>query len=763
MNIETEVRVSKELFYNEDGMWGVYGLYPLTNKDKIKTHPKYGNFVASGVTRRFKQGEKVKMLLKPYVHKKYGDSYEIISVEQEQLDTVEKQQAYLRTVVTDNQANILTQAYPNEMIIDLIEGDKIDVSKTKGIKEKTLSDIKQKVLTNKSLSILLVELKGFNITPQAVRKLLEHFKTPDILLSKIRQNIYNLTEVKRFGFKTVDKYALNRGDDPTSINRIVACFRYIIEQEANEGHAWVHIDDLFDKSVKILEINPEYIQKTINKLKNNKKFYYDGQQVSLKRYYSFENGIADNLRRIRDSFKPLDKEVHKIINEIEKQNGFKYTAEQRKAIELATKNGVVVLNGAAGSGKTSVVKGIIKAYGMENYATCALSGKASNILEQQGLESHTIHRLLKYDGKGFGYSKDNKLPYKTIVIDEGSMVNSYLFNLILSAVPDGSNIIIVGDNGQLPSIGFSDVFSCLLNSNDFARVELTQVHRQAAKSGILSTANKIRNGEQIISYGYAGRMRLGELKDMSIIAYKNRKPIHNDIIKVCKHYAKKVKLGEIDLKDFQVIVSNRDRGDNSVVNLNNSIQKLFIPEKQKGIKFGAYEFKVGDKVIQKGNSYEISSYNSIESYKIRDELISEDIIDNSFNEMELNMMGNYPQSKEAVFNGTLGEIVYVDKENRNLLVKYENIEKLIEIKSHELETIELAYAITVHRSQGSTIKHVLFAFDFTGYTLLSKQLVYTGITRASKSCLLMCEANAFYKAVQTDHSGERRTFLENMI
>src|SRR5690606_29491109 len=255
---------------------------------------------------------------------------------------------------------------------------------------------------------------------------------------------------------------------------------------------------------------------------------------------------------------------------------------------------------------------------------------------------------------------------------------------------------------------------------------LTIVHRQAQKSGILSTANTIRDGHQINERYDFERKQLGELKDFVLWPVQNKEYLKDIVIDICRAYKNK------DVNDFQVITGLKTRGDLSVKKLNVELQKVFNDINKPFIKRGGYEYRQGDKIIQNGNNYEAGE------------------------RLDL-----------SVFNGTLGRIERIDfdtkSDNHKIWIQFEGIEELVPYQKDELDIVELAYAITVHRSQGSTIKNVLFTFDYGSYMLLSRQFVYTGISRASKACVMLVENAALHHAIRTNHSGNRRTFLNDFL
>ena len=759
--IKLNATVDHKRFYNPDSMWGVYGFIANTNEDKIKHKDWKGVFAVSGNTPELVIGESYDIEITPSYHPKYGNGYNFIAVESKRPQTPEQQREYLKLIVTPNQYEEIVKVYPNEPILDLIENDEFDYSNMKGIKEATYKKIKQKLFENLEIQEAIVELKDLKITPEAMKKLVDHFGSAEMVVRKVKNNIYELCNVPMFGFKKVDEYALNRGDAPTNRNRIIAAITYKLEQDADYGDSWMERDKLEKELTKLLEIERDYIIDTLNYLEKSeggknekdKNLYFKDDKVALYKNYYFENKIKEKLLQlISQPCKTKNVDSEKVIKSLEERGNFTYTDEQRQAIQMAIENNVLILNGRAGTGKSFTVKGILEALKDYSYMTCALSGKASKILAAHDLQAMTIHRMLGVDHLGkFKHNEDHRLPYDIVVLDEASMANNYLIYSILVALRDDAKIIMVGDSGQLPSIGTGAVFDDLLSvdSDIIPQVELTTIHRQAQKSGILTVANEIRDGKQINDKHTYETQTFGELKDMVLMPVDGDTDIKSMILDISKRKSKE------GLHDFQVLTGRVDAGDISVKNLNIELQKIFNTydseweeNSRPKIKVGGYTYKEGDKIIQNGNNYNAKIDNK-NYHVLFDEDEEEPVV--------------------SVFNGTMGEIVKIEldsdrtRQDHKIYIKFEDIDDIVIYNKQEMSQISLAYAISVHKSQGSSIKHVLFAFDYASYMLLSREFVYTGITRASEACVIIAENRALRHAIQKTAGKNRNTFLKDLL
>lgn len=713
--IEVELTPVKELFYSDQSNYGVYACETTQNKG-IKVN-YYNNFVINGVLPKLDLNTNYQAKLEETTHKKYGLTYNVINIKQDIQTTSEGQRLYLKAVLSEGQFDRLIKYYPNDDIISLIKSDKLDYKKIKGFGKKTYSKIRKKVMDNLEIQEALIELSKYGVTYNAIIKLLKHYENTTILVQKINANPYLLTEVEGFGFKRVDQFAIQSGVDKDSPFRILSCFQYVLEENEMIGHSWISKKDLLNQAHELLGIDENKIMVYIDDLDDNKDFYIDNKKVSRIQTFNYEKQINDKINDLlaADNQFSIDN-VDDKIEEIEKVQGFNFTTEQKKAIKMAITNNVLIINGKAGTGKSTVLKGILTVLSDYSYDTCALSGKASQRIVETGLESKTIHRLLGYSPQnGYVYNHSNPLPSQIIVLDEASMVNNYIFYKLITAIEDGNKFIILGDTEQLPPIGAANIFKDMIESNTIPKVEFTEVHRQAKKSGILSSANLIRDGKQITKPEQEPFSIYGELKDLYLTLRNNSEEIYQDILAISKKYAN-------DVMDYQVIVPMKSRGLISTYQLNNDLQKIFNPNDKPYLKRGDIKFTTGDKVIKNGNDYE-----------------------------------------NGVFNGTLGFITNVDMVDKELEIKFIGSDETVMYQQDNLKQIDLAYALTIHRTQGSQFKHTCMAIDYASYIMLSRQLVYTGLTRASKQCYLITEHRALRYAISNNDSSKRNTFLYDLL
>ena len=464
-----------------------------------------------------------------------------------------------------------------------------------------------------------------------------------------------------------------------------------------------------------------------------------GEVIVSKRYYSSERAVALELLRLADTtiLKEI-KNIDEIISKVEEEQGFEFNNEQRDAIGKVVNNNVIAITGSGGTGKSTIARGIVMAVGKLNSAAISLSGKAGQRLsETTGLTGQTIHRFLGYNpNEGFKMNRDNQIDFDLVVLDEASMVDIGLFRRLLEAIPTGNKLVLLGDVHQLQAIGAGSVLLDIMNSGVILSEELTKIHRQAQKSGIITVANKVRKGERVIKSSFDGEEVVGELKDFKFIVQSNAKTSEDRITKdvILKEFTRHLDNGE-SISDIQVIVPMKSRGKASTQRLNKEMQEIYNPYMDDESELITTRFKdeyilrIGDKVICKKNNYKTVGINGDE---------------------------------RPIFNGSMGIVKSIDKMTQSLIIEFYNIGSVVIGKSIK-GSIELAYAITIHSAQGSQWKNVIVGIDYSMYTMLNKELLYTAITRAEKYCTLVGENKAIGHAVRTSNLYTRQTLLKRFL
>ena len=695
-----------------------------------------GNMVA--MTDKYNTSYRIIGILQP--NERYGGmQYNVVySQEVYVFDTYNKQVAFLNCILTQKQLNNLIKAYPQNPIKPLEDRDLNALTKVSGIGERTAYKLITRFESCRDKGKAYVELATYGITATMINKLVEHYESPDIAVAKIKENPYLLIEdVTGIGFSKADEIALKGGLDKFDWKRCKAYIIHYFRERASEGHSFVLYDELVDVVEQELEGMPyESIQEAMRNLEKEGKIWFkdtgDDILVALKYYYTLESNVAKHLKRLMDAPSNLDineEEAMRRIGEQEAKQGWKFTEQQLEGIFTAMNNNVTIIRGYGGTGKSSCVTGLL-ACADEDYRfkQCALSGKASvNLTDITGQEGYTIHRLLEVDPITGRFNHNEYFPLLTdlVILDEGSMVDVALFESLIQAIPTGAKLIILGDTNQLESIGVGNILLDMIDSGEVPVVTFDKVHRQGAKSAIIGESIKIAQGQKPVGYGWEGTNVLGELKDLKYIGFTcdrdSKKPTIDLIMKEFKTLYNECK----DISQIAVIVPTRERG-TGCLPINILIQDYVLPPLEKRgfyCNCGGYDIYKGDKVI--------------------------------------NLKNARPRPNQAIvsapiYNGNMGEVIEVGFDY--LKVDFYNIGEVYIYKSH-LENIALGYAITVHKSQGSTIPYTISAIDFSHFSMLTRQLVYTTMTRAKKKCVMIFETNALIKAINTNKITQKDTFL----
>ena len=695
-----------------------------------------GNMVA--MTDKYNTSYRIIGILQP--NERYGGmQYNVVySQEVYVFDTYNKQVAFLNCILTQKQLNNLIKAYPQNPIKPLEDRDLNALTKVSGIGERTAYKLITRFESCRDKGKAYVELATYGITATMINKLVEHYESPDIAVAKIKENPYLLIEdVTGIGFSKADEIALKGGLDKFDWKRCKAYIIHYFRERASEGHSFVLYDELVDAVEQELEGMPyESIQEAMRNLEKEGKIWFkdtgDDILVALKYYYMLESNVAKHLKRLMEAPSNLDineEEAMRRIGEQEAKQGWKFTEQQLEGIFTAMNNNVTIIRGYGGTGKSSCVTGLL-ACADEDYRfkQCALSGKASvNLTDITGQEGYTIHRLLEVDPITGRFNHNEHFPLLTdlVILDEGSMVDVALFESLIQAIPTGAKLIILGDTNQLESIGVGNILLDMIDSGEVPVVTFDKVHRQGAKSAIIGESIKIAQGQKPVGYGWEGTNVLGELKDLKYIGFTcdrdSKKPTIDLIMKEFKTLYNECK----DVSQIAVIVPTRERG-TGCLPINILIQDYVLPPLEKRgfyCNCGGYDIYKGDKVI--------------------------------------NLKNARPRPNQAIvsapiYNGNMGEVIEVGFDY--LKVDFYNIGEVYIYKSH-LENIALGYAITVHKSQGSTIPYTISAIDFSHFSMLTRQLVYTTMTRAKKKCVMIFETNALIKAINTNKITQKDTFL----
>lgn len=747
--------------YSKQIKSGEFGIF----KAKITKLLEFTNYTEpdiklKGTCPRIEYGTTYKVYCKlADVNEQFGNTYEIIYISKcIDISNKEKQKEFLKNVLNEKIVDSLFEEYDD--VIGLLENRDIkSLMKIKGIGNQVALKMIDEYNESKDYSSIYMELGQLGLTHVFIKKLVDFYHSPDTVIDTVRKNPYDLVRIDGIGFKKADEVACKVGVNQYDIERIRGFLLYYLNEQGEMGKSYLGYQELMKALYDTLGFVPEDIVNSVAKrMMNNKDIVVldNGLRVALKKFYELENDIAKELIRLqigRISIVEDDNQEddlcldyvpktfsisnwEKIVKDVEENQGFEFTQEQRSAIKLSIENNVIAITGAAGCGKTSTANGVCSLYDEYTILACALSGKASvRITEATGLPASTIHRALGYQNGKFMYDRNNKLRVDIVLIDEATMINGTLFLSLLEAIPTGAKVIIMGDVQQLTPIGNCQVFNDILDSNVLPVVRLTKPHRQALRSGIIPTSIKVSNQEPIFNKDFEGRAILGELQDMEFDISSEKEFLDDAII---NHFG--IEMNKFnDIMEVQICVPMKLRGDLSCYNLNTKIQNIYNPklndgneieiilDKQKN-ESKKYTIRVGDKVLNTKNNYKSVNKNGEET---------------------------------PVFNGNIGKVTEITDEGY-CTIDFVGIGEVV-FNKQEAKNLELAYACTVHKMQGSGFTSTIVGMDTGSYIMNNAELLYTAITRAKKYCVLVGNNYAILKAIKTKEVKTKQTFLKDLL
>ena len=610
-----------------------------------------------------------------------------------------------------------------EKTLEVIAKSPNELLKVPGIGKKTAEKISTSYLEQSELTEIMVWLENHGISNTYAGKIFAKYGS--FAIDIMEKDIYRLfQDIEGIGFLTADKLAFNLGIQREDKRRIISGIDYALMQLCNNGHCCIPEMALVDKTAKILQVNNQIIFTILKERIDNGSLNTEvvgGETLIYPPYlYYAEKKVATRLLQLQQATEPLSEDNLSLFIKVwEKDNQIQLAQKQKEAIKACLHHGVLVLTGGPGTGKTTVIKGILsilKAQGLKIRLAAPTGRAAKRLSETTGQKALTIHRLLEAnnlaqdDNLQLGFSKDidDQLDADVIILDEVSMVDIVLMHHFLNAVPDGCRIILVGDTDQLPAVGPGSVLKDIIRSQKIPAIRLDEIFRQAQTSMIIQNAHIINAGRLPDLRKQYSDFVFYELNDDTSITQK----ILDLCTKDLPHEGFNV------LKDVQVL-SPMHRFLCGVENLNLMLQEQLNPKKnQDELKYSSQTFRVGDKVMHIRNNYQ-----------------------------------------KNVFNGDIGFIQ--DINNEKLTVDY--FDHIVTYEKNELNELTLAYASSVHKSQGSEYKVVIIPLSTSHYIMLQRNLLYTAITRAKQKVIIIGSKKALMTAVQSNRTQKRYTLLAERL
>ena len=612
-----------------------------------------------------------------------------------------------------------------EKTLDIIKDNPEKLTSVNKIGQKKAKEISRCYIKKNKLKDKILFLQKKGITTSLEIKIYKVYEDNSIKL--IKENPYRLVQdIDGVGFLTADKLASGLGINKESNFRIKAGIVHTLKTfSQKKGHTYLPLDILINETSSLIKITDlGKIGGVINEFDEDIKITTkdDKKVVSLSQNYYTENWIAEKLIKLKNSKEELNINIDKKIAIYEKCENIILHKTQKEAIINAINDGVVIITGGPGTGKTTIIKCInfILTQRCLKVALCAPTGRASKRMsEATGVEAKTIHRLLGINGKQFDINNIDPLECDAIIIDEISMADIYIFNLLLKAIPQGARLILVGDKDQLPSVACGNILSDIINSKLFSTIYLTEIYRQEKESMIILNAHRINNSQMPI---------IKDAKDFFIDKQKNPNEIKDEVISMAS--TRIPNFLNLSIKDIQVL-SPMKKGIAGVENLNKELQKTINPKGKEKF-FRNTIFRVNDKVMQIQNNYTI----------------------------EWTKYDGVREKGSGVFNGDIGYIL--DIKEGKVFVEFED-GKLVEYNEGNLDQLILAYCVSVHKSQGCEFPVVILVITSGSYEILTKNLLYTAVTRAKRMVVIVGDDENLYKMVNNNYTAKRYSLLKDML
>ena len=595
---------------------------------------------------------------------------------------------------------------------DVIENDADKLLEVYGIGKGRVEKIRASWEKQKDVKDIMVFLQGHGVSSTYAAKIYKQYGKESI--EKVQANPYCLADdIWGIGFKTADGIAEKLGYEKNDLRRCRSGIFYTLNKLSEDGHVYSEREQLIKSAKELLQADEEPIITALDDMIAKEDLILDEEAIFLPPFYYAEIGVASKLKRLlEDSTGNLfDGTLN--IEEIVKKTGIQYDDVQVAAIQQTVKSKVMVLTGGPGTGKTVTTQGIIAALESlgQGILLAAPTGRAAKRMnEATGKEAKTIHRLLEYNpAEGYGRNDENPLDGGVLIVDESSMIDVILMNSLLKAVPSHMRLILVGDIDQLPSVGAGNVLRDIIDSGVVPVIRLTKIFRQAQTSRIITNAHKINQG-------IFPDISNGRDADFFFIKQENPEKAAQEIVNIVKNRIPKAY--HYSTNDIQVLAPMQ-RSVVGATNLNIILQEAINPEGD-CLSRGGFKYRKGDRVMQIRNNYD-----------------------------------------KEVFNGDIGFVSEVDMDERSLIVIYEG--RAVEYEDNELDEVTLAYATTIHKSQGSEYPVVVIPLLMTHFVMLQRNLVYTGITRAKKICIIVGTTKALAYSVHNMVVLKRNTKLKERL
>lgn len=691
-----------------------------------------------GIFSAIAEGENIEAWGEYTEHPTYGQQFKVASFEEKAPEDEEAIERYLgsgaiKGIGLAMAARIVRRF--KEDTFRIIEEEPERLAEIKGISNRKALEIASQVNEKRDLRQAMIFLQQYGITMNLAVKVYQAYGQD--VYNIIRENPYQLADdIDGVGFRTADEIAARVGIRMDSDFRVRSGILYTLLQASGEGHTYLPETELTPRASRLLNVTPEQVEKQYMDLAIERKIILkqleDQTQIYAASFYYMEANTATMLKRLNVSYDVSDAEIEQRIRGIEKKSGMTLDEHQVTAVKEAVRNGLLVITGGPGTGKTTTINTIIRYFeleGLEIFLAAPTGRAAKRMSETTGFEARTVHRMLELNGGaegsgGFERDESNPLEADVIIVDEMSMVDISLMCSLLKAISVGTRLILVGDVNQLPSVGPGSVLRDIIQSHACNVVMLTKIFRQASTSDIIVNAHKINHGEEVAL----------DNKSMDFFFLKryDADVIINVVLQLIKQ--KLPKFVDASPYDIQVLTPMR-KGLLGVERLNGILQRYMNPPANDKVEkeYGSTVFREGDKVMQTKNNYQLA-------WEIRTKY------------------GLTVDKGLGIFNGDMGIIRQINDFAEQMIIEFDE-GRMVEYPYKLLDELELAYAITIHKSQGSEYPAVVIPLLSGPMMLMNRNLLYTAVTRARKCVTLVGNEVTFQQMIQNTSQQKRYSGL----
>lgn len=688
------------------------------------------------------EGENIEAIGEYTEHPSYGEQFKVKSYEEKAPEDEEAIERYLGSGAIKGiglaLAARIVRRFKNDTF-RIIEEEPERLAEVKGISQRKAMEIADQVNSKKDLREAMIFLQNYGITMNLAVKI--YNKYGNDVYTVLQENPYQIADdIEGVGFRTADEIATRIGIRSDSDFRIRSGILYALLTATTEGHCYLPESELVKRTAELLEIGDELIEKHFMDLALDRKIIMNSKEDEVQIYsapfYYMEVNTAVMLKALDQEYDVPEIEVKACLKKIEKETGLELEQHQAEAVVEAARNGLLIVTGGPGTGKTTTINAIIRyfeAEGMDIFLAAPTGRAAKRMSETTGYEARTIHRMLEVSGGpegtgGFERNEQNPLETDVIIIDEMSMVDISLMYALLKAITAGTRLILVGDTNQLPSVGPGSVLKDIISSQQFHTVMLTKIFRQATESDIVVNAHRINEGEGIV------------LDNKSKDFFFLKRYDADKIINVTLQLVKQKLPGYVNASEFDIqVLTPTRKGLLGVERLNSILQQYVNPpaKDKKEYEHAGRVFREGDKVMQIKNDYQLE-------WEVR------------------NRFGLAIDKGTGIFNGDMGIIESISEYAEQMTIRFDE-NHMVDYSFKQLDELEHAYAITIHKSQGSEYPAVVIPLMNGPRMLMNRNLIYTAVTRAKQCVTIVGDDVCFGQMVQNNFEQKRYTGLAQRL